>query len=85
LTITNLNRYRQRANGEEMQLQEWLDTNNVTRAAFGKLIGVSERTVYFWIRGEKMPVAKHIYAIREVTKKAVLLGDWVKKRGSTKA
>jgi transcriptional regulator with XRE-family HTH domain len=60
-----------------MNLQAYLDRNDLSRADFAKQIGVSEVAVTRYIGGKRMPRPEVLSKIREATNGAVTPNDFL--------
>lgn len=59
-----------------MKLQSYLDQENLSHEAFGKLVGASEFGVRKWARGERTPRPDAMRKIVEATKGEVGPADF---------
>lgn len=60
-----------------MKLSEYLDSHNLSYAAFGKKIGTSDVNVWRWANGERFPVRKFLHKITKATNGKVTANDFV--------
>ena len=59
-----------------MELKSYLDEQSLTCDFFAKLVGVTERAVIKWRRGERIPRPEHLKKINEITDGAVGPNDF---------
>jgi transcriptional regulator with XRE-family HTH domain len=59
-----------------MELRSYLVEQSLTCEGFAKLVGVTERAVIKWRRGERIPRPEHIKKINKVTAGAVGPNDF---------
>ena len=60
-----------------MKLSEWLDSQNLSDAEFGRQIGKTHSTVLRLKRGEIRPTLETVEAVREATNGAVQADDFL--------
>jgi transcriptional regulator with XRE-family HTH domain len=60
-----------------MKLQQFLDLNNISRADFAKVIGVSEVAITRYVGGRRMPRPELLVKIKEATNGAVTPNDFL--------
>lgn len=65
-----------------MSLAEFLDSENLSDAAFAKLIGITRQAVHRYRRGDRIPDPKTMAKIVKATKGAVTPNDFYEQRAS---
>lgn len=59
-----------------MRLEKYLHDNEISGAAFARIIGTSQVTVHRYIKGHRFPSPKTIAKISAATKGKVSVRDW---------
>jgi transcriptional regulator with XRE-family HTH domain len=60
-----------------MRLGEFLQSANISQTRFAAQIGVRQATISRYISGEQIPSTSIVVKIRDISKGAVGLDDWV--------
>ena len=60
-----------------MTLHQYLTEKDISIAAFGRDLGVSNTSVWKWVHRISLPSGAHMIAIHKMTDGAVTSADWV--------
>jgi DNA-binding transcriptional regulator YdaS (Cro superfamily) len=60
-----------------MTLNQYLLEKDISIAAFGRDLGVSNTSVWKWVHSISLPSGAHMIAIHKMTDGAVTSADWV--------
>ena len=60
-----------------MRLGEYLRSVNVSQRRFAALLGVQQATISRYVSGEQIPSTPIVLKIRDLSKGAVALDDWL--------
>jgi len=64
-----------------MTLEDWLTENAFTYAAFGIMVGTTAPVVWRWAHGQRLPSAKFMTKIVDVTDGEVMPSDFYNLEG----
>lgn len=59
-----------------MRLEQYLTDNGISAAAFARMLGTSQVTIYRYKRGLRFPYPETIAKIHKATKGKVTVRDW---------
>ena len=68
-----------------MTLHQYLTEKDISIAAFGRDLGVSNTSVWKWVHRISLPSGAHMIAIHKITDGAVTSADWSLKHGQESA
>ena len=68
-----------------MTLHQYLTEKDISIAAFGRDLGVSNTSVWKWVHRISLPSGAHMIAIHQMTAGAVTSADWDLEDGQVSA